>query len=112
LDERKEKDMNLRLSEKVTLSFLIAIASPGFAYSLETGKARVLNDRSAIIGGLLFFGISLLTSGGMIMKNKRFGPEEGLRGNYIKGEKAMIWGRVQLFFGAILVFLGLIAILH
>jgi hypothetical protein len=108
----KEKDMSLRLSERVALAFLVAITSPVFAYSLETEKARVSNDRSAVIASLLFFGASLLTSGGMTVKNKQFGPEEGLRGNCIKGEKAIIWGRAQLFFGAILVLLGLIAILH
>ncbi len=104
--------MSLRLSERVVLAVLITITSPVFAHSLETEKARISNDSAAVIGSLLFFGASLLTSGGMTVKNKQFGPEEGLRGNCIKGEKAVIWGRVQLFFGAILVLLGLIAILH
>jgi hypothetical protein len=108
----KEEDMNHRISERVALAFLIAITSPIIAYSLETEEARVSNDRPGIIGSLLFFGASLLISGGMIIKNKQFGPEEGLRGNYLKGEKAIIWGRIQLFLGAILVFLGLIVILH
>ena len=103
--------MNLRISARVASNMLLAINIPTIAYSLGTEKTQSSSDKSAVIGTLLFFGVSLLVSGGMTVKNKQYGPEEGLRNNYIKGEKAVIWGLGQLFFGVVLVVLGLIGMI-
>ena len=45
----------------------------------------------------LFVGMGIL-----ILKKKRFGPEEGLRGNIIQGRSACIFGIIHILVGAIL----------
>jgi hypothetical protein len=99
----KRKDMTLKPLTKTSSFFLFLLCFPNAAYSLETGNANSSNDKSAATGMLLFFGICLLVSGAMAVRNKQFGPEEGLRGNYIKGEKAVCWGYAQLLLGLVLV---------
>jgi len=89
----------------------LAIIIPTLAYSLGTATTQSTSDKSAVFSTLLFFGVSLLVSGDMTVKKKQYGPEEGLRNNYIKGEKAVIWGLGQLFFGLVLVVFGLIAMM-
>lgn len=67
------------------------------------------NDKPSPVLALvsLLFGVGLICSGVMIIRNKKYGPEEGLSGNYIKGKQAVFWGIVQTFFGVILCCLGL-----
>ena len=72
------------------------------------GRGETQNENPSTAAALasLFFGASLICSGVMIIRNKKYGPEEGLRGNYIKGEHAVFWGILQTFFGALLCCLG------
>lgn len=73
------------------------------------GSGKTPNGNPSFVAALasFFFGASLICSGVMIIRNKKFGPEEGLRGNYIKGEQAVFWGIVQTLLGALLCCLGM-----
>jgi hypothetical protein len=99
--------MTIKLLAKTTPFILILLYFPNATYPLGTGNGNSANNKSAVTGMLLFFGICLLVSGAMAVKNKQFGPEEGLRGNYIKGEKAVCWGYAQVFLGIVLVVIWL-----
>lgn len=95
-----------RWRKAAPLLFLVMFF-PQRAHSLGQGHTKPTNGDSEIAATLLFFGVCLIVSGVMIMKNKKYGPEEGLRGSSIKGENAEVWGFAQLVLGFILVMLGL-----
>lgn len=99
--------MILKLLVKTSPLFLFLLYFPNAAYSLGTGNTNSSNDKSAVTGMILFFGICLLVSGAMAVRNKQLGPEEGLRGNYIKGENAVCWGYAQLLLGFVLLVIWL-----
>lgn len=58
--------------------------------------------------GVILIGIILLANGILILKRKRCGPKEGVRGNPITGKGAIIAGIVITLFGAIVIIVGII----
>ena len=58
---------------------------------------------------MIIFGIFFLLQGLVVLKNKRYGPEEGnpgLRG-VVKGKQAFVLGGIFTLVGLVLILLGL-----
>lgn len=85
-------------------------AVPGTVHALGV-KSQISDDTSTVAWALLFFGICIFASGVMIIRNKQFGPEEGMRGNYLKGDKAIFWGLLQFVFGLVIIGFGEISLI-
>ncbi len=49
--------------------------------------------------GIIIIGLIFLANGILILKKKRFGPEEGMRGNVYKGKIAILSGVVFTIIG-------------
>ena len=48
---------------------------------------------------LLVFAIIFVANGVLILKKKKYGPEEGLRGNIIEGKSTIVIGVVHILIG-------------
>ncbi len=59
---------------------------------------------------VIIIGLLLLTNGVIILKNKKYGPEEGTRGNYFKGNFARAVGIFLTLVGIFVLLAGLINI--
>ena len=57
---------------------------------------------------LSILGIIFIALGCFTIRNKRYGPEEGLRGTYIRGASAVVIGIIHVLLG--LVLLGFVLI--
>jgi hypothetical protein len=59
----------------------------------------------------LFIGLALIITGILPIKRKRLGPEEGLRGNIIKGDPAIVFGGLSIMLGMIVIFVSITGII-
>jgi len=58
--------------------------------------------------GILFIGLLFLVNGILVLRRKRYGPEEGMRGILFTGKTAIYSGIILTVIGVILIILGLI----
>lgn len=88
---------------------MVYFYSPMLAYAgLGVSRPISKEDETQVTAEtLLVFGFFIFMSGYFAVRKGKYGPEEGMRGNYLKGIQASFWGGVQCIVGAIMILAGL-----